>query len=1102
MSMSRAALALLFALPLRASAAPSTQHADSRQSAQDASTAADDASGDAQQDQASDDDWDIEAAHGPVHQVQLRLEEGTWINATRHGDTIVFDLLGDLWSVSVLGGPTTRLTSGAAWDTDPRFSPDGSRLAYVSDKGGNEQVWLMDADGSGARQLSDEGVARLTDPVWDPSGDWLLVRRRTVDTRSIGVTELWQLHLDGGAGTALTTKDAHPHAADASFDPTGRYLYFSSRAGRFEYNGNPVGGLWRIVRLDRSTGKEVTTVSGTGSAARPTVSPDGRQLAFISRDRTDTLLEVLDLETGRRRVVADWLDHDQLEGFALHGTYPAMAWDADGQTLTLWAEGKLWAVRMSGPDAGARTAIPFRAEGAWTVHDVERWARTVPDVVQARVIRWPRWNEQGQLAFSALGSLWLRDADGTLRQLSPGTGYAPAWSPDGRTLAWTSWTDPELDDRGMAAAPDGDWGGKLHLTTGNRTVDLPLRGQLVNPAWSADGQRIVVLRSVDGAASPGMLSQMYWEVVLLTREGRGRRAGWSAQTVTTLGGWGGSRAPRLFLQDDRVWFSRGLPVEGRKPGKTELVSVALDGTDERVHMVLPGADEVVPSPDFRRVAYKHNHKAYVVALPPYARDIEADGGGLPQVVIADVVGDWLDWSADGTAITWAQGPELHRRELPSLAEQDKAEDTADDGADTLHLELALMQPRHRPDKLWALTHARVLTMASASADEPGAIIEDATVVIDGDRIVSVVEGGPVPTGAEELDCTGKTVIPGLIDVHAHMHYSAGDVLPEQEWRYLVNLDFGVTTVHDPSASTDLVFTQAERVATGRMVGPRVYSTGFVLYGALGNRNAETPDIEAARNHVRRLEALGAESVKVYQQSQRDRRQWYVQACREQQVLCVPEGGGDLQMNLGMVVDGFHAIEHAIPQAPIYNDVLGLWAASPTGSGDYAVGTAYSPTLLVAYGGLAGEAWFYQHASPLDDERLLRHYPRRLLDGRAWRTDVLAADGDWTHQAVARDAAVLDQQGVTVTLGAHGQLQGLGVHWELWALAGPGAMEPWQALRAATWNGARYLGLEGELGSVEAGKLADLVVLDADPLEDIRNSTAIDVVIANGVVVAE
>jgi Amidohydrolase family len=472
----------------------------------------------------------------------------------------------------------------------------------------------------------------------------------------------------------------------------------------------------------------------------------------------------------------------------------------------------------------------------------------------------------------------------------------------------------------------------------------------------------------------------------------------------------------------------------------------------------------------------------------------------------------MGFTPDGRSVTWVEGPTIRTIPVSALWKADeKDEDAAEEKEgeakkkeDPFALDPAVVSipvdlqvPRARPSGAVVLTNARVLPMTGDT------VLENVNIVIERDRITEIAKGATRP-GAQVIDVSGKTVMPGLVDVHAHLHFTAADILPEQEWRYLTALDFGVTTVHDPSAFTDLVFTQAERVAAGLEQGPRVFSTGGVLYGALSADGAKTADLDAARGHLRRLAAVGASSVKVYQQSQRERRQWYSVACAEEHILCVPEGGGDLWMDLGMIVDGYQAIEHAFPTTPLYADVVGLIAGSTKG-GD-GLGTFHTPTLMVAYGGMPAKHWYFQHLDPFSNERLRRHTPSRWLDAGLWRLGHQLRDEDWRFQSTARDEGSLVRAGAHVTLGAHGELQGLGPHYELWALGGrygdqrdPGAMSTWEALRAGTIEGARYLGLQDAIGTVEVGKLADLIVLEGDPLADLYQTANITFVVANGVV---
>jgi imidazolonepropionase-like amidohydrolase len=293
-------------------------------------------------------------------------------------------------------------------------------------------------------------------------------------------------------------------------------------------------------------------------------------------------------------------------------------------------------------------------------------------------------------------------------------------------------------------------------------------------------------------------------------------------------------------------------------------------------------------------------------------------------------------------------------------------------------------------------------------------------------------------------------------------------------------------MHDPSNSTEHIFSAAELQRTGAITGPRLFSTGTILYGAEASFKAITTSYEDALGHLRRMQAVGAISVKSYNQPRRDARQQIIEAARELKMMVVPEGGSNYAYNITHVLDGHTGMEHNIPVAPLYDDALRLIAAGKTG---------YTPTLIVNYGGLVGEYYWYQHDEVWKNERLRRFTPDAVLDSRSRRRQA-AAEDDYSYLGSSRVSKALSDRKVSVQTGAHGQLHGLGLHWEIWMLE-QGGMTPHQALRSATQSGAWYLGLDGDLGSIAPGKLADLQILEKNPLESIRNTTAIRSVMING-----
>jgi Tol biopolymer transport system component/imidazolonepropionase-like amidohydrolase len=1042
----------------------------------------------------SDKPWKVEEPHGPVKTVSFTTDEGTWISldVSPDGGRIAFSLLGDLYLMPIAGGEARRITEGAAYDVQPRFSPDGKWIAFASDRGGIENLWLCDLDGKNARQVSQEKDHTVNTPSWSPDGDYLVGRKRFTDRSSLGTVELWMWHLKGGQGFRLTDRDKQPDAADAAFSRDGRFIYFGARDARYQYDRNVDQGIWQIKRFDRVTGQLIPLTGEFGGSAAPTVSPDGKSLAFVRRVRSKTQLETMDLSSGRTRMVAEGLQRDNQEGFAFHGVFPGYAWTPDGKAVVATAENKIWRWDVT---TGQRTAIPFTAKVDQRVAEAVRFRRKLGDAqFRARVLRWPVQSPDGKwLVFSAVGHLYcMQLPGGTPRRLTSVADleYAPAFSPDGKRIAFVSWNDEEGGHVWTASfGADGTAGAPRRVTQDP--------GQYANPSFSPDGRRIVFVRGSGATFRGDDLGNELWQEIHWIDAGGG-----PSNYVIGAANRGANRRmtrPTFSPDGERIFYvDDEPPAKPIEVPKTALASVKLDGTDKQVRLRWAKAEEARVSPDGKWVAYSELHNAYVVPLPSAGKDpveVAAENGALPVAQLTDEGGEWVDWADGGRAVTWVYGPTFRRIALDAAYPTPPPPDAApppDEKAKkpakkelpkSESFEVALMLERARPSGVVAYTNARLVTM---KGDE---VIEKGTIVVENDRIKEVGSSKQirVPAGAKVVDLTGKTVVPGLFDAHAHLHYSTLDVFPQRPWKYLANLAYGITTTHDPSASTQEVFGQGEMVEAGAMVGPRIFSTGYILYGADDPSRALVNSLDDARRHVRRLKSLGALSVKSYMQPRREQRQWIIQAAREEGLMVVPEGGGDLEMDMTMILDGHTTIEHALPFAPLAKDVVTLFGQS---------GTAYTPTLLVAYGGPQGENWFYQHYDVWRDERLLRHVPQGTIDPRA-RVRSMIPDDMWHHLGVAASARKVVDAGGRVLLGGHGQLQGLGPHWEMWAYVQAG-MTPIQAIRVATLHPAEALGLDADLGSIEAGKLADFVVLDRNPVEKIENTDSVSVVVKNGV----
>lgn len=1015
--------------------------------------------------------WDVNTPPGPFKNANFELSEGTWMNldVSPDGKSIVFDLLGDIYSMPVAGGDAKLLRGGHPYEVQPRFSPDGKYLSFTSDAGGADNIWVMNADGSNAKQITKEDFRLLNNAVWSSDGNYLIARKHFTSTRSAGAGELWMYHVSGGSGIQLTKKKNDQQDLGEPFvSADGRYVYYSEDVypgGYFQYNKDPNSQIYIIKRLDRNSGEHEVVVRGPGGAFRPTLSRDGKHLAFVRRVRERTVLIIRDLKSGIDTPVYSELSKDQQEAWAIFGVYTNFNWMPDNKSIIIWAKGKIRKIDIA---TGKSEIIPFKLTSSHKIADALHFKQEVaPDSFSVKTIRNAVTSPDGnQLVFNAVGYLWVKDLpNGKPRRITNSTDFEfdPSFSADGRMLTYVTWSDTAMGKVWSMNWPAGMVSSKVLVAE---------KGIYRNPRYSADAKKLVYVKE-EGNDHQGFTWCNNPGIYLLDLSTN------KSERISKDGDF-----PQFSADGQRVMFMTGGYLFGELA--KSFKSVDLSGNNEQTHYTSKYANQFVLSPDNKWLLFNELFKVYVTPFIQVGSALDLSHGtkAYPVKQVAKDAGINLHWSSDGKKMHWTLGEEYTTVDLSDAFDMTSNTPVEKFEAKSSGIPIALTLATDKPRGLIAYKNARIITM---KGDE---VIEDGVILVKDNRIEAIGAAASVriPEGTKTIDCKGKTIMPGIVDVHAHLGTFRYGLSPQQQWSYFANLAFGVTTTHDPSSNSEMVFSQSEMVKAGNMVGPRIYSTGIILYGAEGDFKAEINSLDDAKSALRRTKAYGAFSIKSYNQPRRNQRQQVITAARELTMEVVPEGGSHFLHNMTMILDGHTGIEHNIPVHDIYSDVVNLWSNSKTG---------YTPTLIVSYGSMNGEYYYYDKENVWENKRLMNFTPRAIVDSRSRHREKIPDEEYQTgHIRVSETCKQLADAGVRVNLGAHGQIQGLGAHWELKMLAA-GGMSPMQVIRCATVNGAYYIGMEDEIGSLEKGKLADFIILDKNPLEDINNIGSISTTVANG-----
>jgi len=1014
---------------------------------------------------AASDDKAIDLPLKTTRQLSFTTAEGTWLSldVTPDGQTLFFDLLGDIYSLDIKGGKAIPVLTGLAFEMQPSISPDGNKIAFVSDRSGNENIWIANIDGSNLKQLSkDTEDAEFTSPAWSPDGRFIYASRTALKL-GISVFETWAYNVDGGTGLKITKampSGPIPHGQRyTTLGPTasadGKYLYYAAKTGAFEYNLS--FPQWHINRYDLNTGAENTIITAAGSAMRPTLSPSGTYIVYATRQGKETILRIRNLATGADKFLVA-VDRDDQEGNASRDLMPSFSFTPDGKDFIYSAGGNIKRISLSDDTI---STIPFSVDVRLDIGpDLRKNYTENTSDVTARIIHNPSLSPDGKkVVFSALSRIYVIDIK--TNEVHPITDKNTAashasWAPDSDHIVYVSWS---LEDGGHI------W----EISTGKQSAPRRLTKHSAfysNPVITPDGTSIIALKSgvYDRThAANELFNKRPTNLVKLQRNS-------STETILLLAP--GAKELHFTQQKNRLYFSQN----------GALKSINLDGKELKTHLkatadgsFYEGTQAVQSlklSPDSQWALTLHNSRLYLLGMPPqgFETSIHLGTASLPIRLITDLGADYFEWAEDGTSIRWALGHTLFNQSLKSLL-SDKP------GVPKTH-NVSVNVARDVPQGKLLLQGATVIPMQDSR------VLEETDILISNNRIMAIGPKGTltVPAGTDIKDMRGKFIIPGFVDTHAHWIEIRRDVTSRDNWSFLINLAYGVTSGLDVQAFDANMFVYKDMIDAGMMLGPRTYSTGRGFFS--DNRIKDKKDSLTLLKRNR--DYYKTHNVKSYVIGNRKQRQLMVIAAAELGMIPTTEGAIDTKLGLTHAIDGFSGNEHALTLTPLYNDVVQLYSQTRI---------SYTPTLLATYGGPWAGNHFFANVLDTEDTKLNRFMPRHILNSLSKRKKWAHPD-EHIYPDIAKQVAKIYRAGGLIGIGSHAEFQGLGYHWEMQALA-TGGLSAHETLQAATRMGSEIIGRSQDIGTLEPGKFADILILSKNPLSAIENTVSIEQILKNG-----